>query len=222
MNATQKLIVKMLLENTGTHFLDSGGTNGRVWQRNQGKNFKNEPTIEFEYYNGILEYFTVSTFHYLSEVLELDDFAKKVNRYLNSQRKKDIDAHWLQDCSELITDKGFTESVSEVWNTYNGENNLSQVLLFSTFKNELDEIYCLLQIHGGADVRGGYTNTQCFKLNGYLTGLVEVYGTVNGIDIDTMYNGYSLTTESGENIEIKETDILDLSMHINTETYMYE
>ena len=42
---TQKLVYAMLTENTGTHFLDSGGTNGRRWQRNQAKtieDFDNE------------------------------------------------------------------------------------------------------------------------------------------------------------------------------------
>ena len=36
----KKTIYKMLTENTGTHFLDSGGGNGRNWQRNQIKTIK--------------------------------------------------------------------------------------------------------------------------------------------------------------------------------------
>jgi len=42
----QKLVYKMLTENTGVHFLDSGGTDGRMWQRNAKKtieDFANEP-----------------------------------------------------------------------------------------------------------------------------------------------------------------------------------
>ena len=34
---TQQAIFEMLTENTGKHFLDSGGDNGRHWQRNQKK-----------------------------------------------------------------------------------------------------------------------------------------------------------------------------------------
>jgi len=34
---TKQLVYKMLTENTGKHFLDSGGTDGRMWQRNQRK-----------------------------------------------------------------------------------------------------------------------------------------------------------------------------------------
>ena len=39
-NQTSKVIYKMLTESTGKHFLDSGGENGRNWQRNQKKSFK--------------------------------------------------------------------------------------------------------------------------------------------------------------------------------------
>ena len=36
----KKTIYKMLTENTGTHFLDSGGASNRNWQRNQIKTIK--------------------------------------------------------------------------------------------------------------------------------------------------------------------------------------
>ena len=219
MNTTQKLIVKMLLENTGTHFLDSGFENGRMWQRNKGKDFDKENKVTLDFYDNEFQYFTVSTFHYLSEVLELDIFAKKINKYLNGQRKKDINAHWVQDCSELLIDKYSIELIGDTVNTYNYENNLSQILQYIIFKNSNDDIYCLLQIHGGADVRGGYTDTQCFKLNSYLTGNVEVYGTVNGISV--VYDIDSLTDENGDEIKIKETDNYSFDIYINDDTYIY-
>ena len=34
---TKELIYQMLTENTGSHFLDSGGAGNRHWQRNQNK-----------------------------------------------------------------------------------------------------------------------------------------------------------------------------------------
>ena len=45
---TKEVIYKMLTENTGIHMCDSGGEDGRMWQRNQKKSFndfKNEPEI---------------------------------------------------------------------------------------------------------------------------------------------------------------------------------
>ena len=48
------------------------------------------------------------------------------------------------------------------FNTYNGDSDLSQVLQGSWL--EMDgEPYLLLQIHGGCDVRGGYTDAKLFK-----------------------------------------------------------
>src|SRR3954453_2997548 len=49
------------------------------------------------------------------------------------------------------------------YNTYNGEDCLSQTLQFTYFEHE-DSAYVLLQIHGGADVRGGYTAPRAFDL----------------------------------------------------------
>ena len=48
---TKQIIYEMLTENTGTHFLDSGGEDGRNWQRNQKKtleDFENEEYISKE------------------------------------------------------------------------------------------------------------------------------------------------------------------------------
>ena len=36
----EKIIYKMLIENTGIHMCDSGGDDGRGWQRNQKKSLK--------------------------------------------------------------------------------------------------------------------------------------------------------------------------------------
>ena len=48
---TKQVIYNMMIENTGTHFLDSGGEDGRHWQRNQKKtlkDFENEEYISKE------------------------------------------------------------------------------------------------------------------------------------------------------------------------------
>lgn len=209
----QKQVIAMLTENTGKHFGDSGGNNGRMWQRNQGKNFLAEPRVTIESDDQ-----TVSTFHYLSEILDTDQFSDKVNAFLKRQRKNtDIDAHWVQDCFRLLMQKYEDAIISTgtVVNTYNHENNLSQILLFITFNYDGNK-YALLQIHGGADVRGGYTDTRCFKTLGYLTGNVDIYGTVNGKDVSNTYNGYSLTYEDTyQKVEYDtETDKISLDFYV--------
>lgn len=49
-------------------------------------------------------------------------------------------------------------------NTYNGEEYVSQTLQFMCFTDGLND-YVLLQIHGGCDVRGGYTAPRVFEIN---------------------------------------------------------
>lgn len=217
MNAT-KVIQAMLKENTGKHFLDSGGDNGRMWQRNQNKVFKSEPRVTIDDYG-----FTVSTFHYLSEVLELDNITRKVNSFITKNK-----LHWCEEVAEEIENKDFMyheiEKFHDTINTYNQENNLSQILLFKTFKLYNGDVYALLQIHGGADVRGGYTNTKCFKLKGYLTGLVDVYGSYGGKSFENTYNGYSLMWEDdNEEVDLENLDFskvsIDFSIYDDTSVY---
>ena len=57
----------------------------------------------------------------------------------------------------------FEVRVERSWNTYNGESDLSQILQGSNLEI-FDEHYILIQIHGGCDARGGYTDAKLFKL----------------------------------------------------------
>ena len=170
---TQKLVYAMLMENTGTHFLDSGGANGRMWQRNQAKTIEDfdnelEATIEKSEWTDKdgkvhTEYERdVSVFHYLSE-LELDHVCDKFND-LNTDCKD-----WEGDISWGVSQRGadFLELIGmeskHEFNTYNFDCDLSQVLQGSWLDMD-GEMYLLLQIHGGADVRGGYTDAKLFKV----------------------------------------------------------
>lgn len=215
----------MLKENTGRHFLDSGGTNGRAWQRNQlndegkkktVKDFENAPSVTHEIWKDEIT-FTIDVFHYLNNAgLSIDYLCKKFN---------DIQLHsndWdgtgeLTECYGVSKDACvFLEDNTEVkvistWNTYNGESNLSQVLQGS----DLDingESYVLFQIHGGADVRGGYTNAKLFKCDAFQEYLPceNVLGTIDGIDVDNMYNGHSLTDEYGNDVSVNEKSKVEL------------
>lgn len=73
--------------------------------------------------------------------------------------------HWAEvqgDCEPRITgmyDQGEPFTV----NTYNGEDALSQTLQYTVWEYE-GESYVALQIHGGADVRGGYTAPKIFNI----------------------------------------------------------
>lgn len=166
----QKLIYRMLTENTGSHFLDSGGAYGRNWERNQKKtitDFMREPEelITFNLNWKELQR-TVSVFHYLSG-LELDDICDKFNR--RNTNPKDWEGgdkncygvskrawNWLTENHEV--------EVKYAYNTYNGDSDLSQVLQYSEVEIDGEE-YFIMQIHNGCDVRGGYTDAKLFKAN---------------------------------------------------------
>jgi hypothetical protein len=87
-------------------------------------------------------------------------------------------------------------------NTYNEENLLSQTLLFNYFELE-KEGYVVLQVHGGCDVRGGYTDPQVFTTGRFDdTGFFNyknatIYCTLPGIKTETDPADHYWTTDDG-------------------------
>ena len=167
----KKTIYKMLTENTGTHFLDSGGASNRNWQRNQIKtikDFQDEPeaTLSFDV-SGDYIYLepTVSVFHKLSKLLDeckiCKDFnALKVNNW-DSQNYMGVS----KEGENFLNSYGFTTPDNPVWNTYNWDNCFSQVVQGTNLISDNNENYVLIQIHQGADVRGGYTDAKLFIIS---------------------------------------------------------
>jgi hypothetical protein len=166
----QKLVFKMITENTGVHFLDSGFSNGRHWQRNAKKtieDFANEPAeLYIKDRNDDYIQRTVSVFHYISTMYELDSICDKFNRI----KSNDWDGGFYGVSAKhqaFLEDIGYDKNPRE-WNTYNGESDLSQTLQGVSLRLFVDgqyEDYALIQIHNGADVRGGYTDAKLFKVN---------------------------------------------------------
>jgi hypothetical protein len=168
-NATQieKLIYLMLTENTGSHFLDSGGASNRAWQKNGKKSindFQKEKPVSYyldtdSNYPEIERY--VSVFHYLQTIYELDSICDKFNRINKNCTNWDSEIYGVSDKGEKFL-SNIEAKIGRSWNTYNGESDLSQVLQGTDIEIE-GESYVLLQIHNGADVRGGYTDAKLFK-----------------------------------------------------------
>jgi len=163
LDSVESIIASMLKENTGTHFLDSGGAYGRHWQSNQTKDFSKEPACQVtadEY--GIEIDFNV--YHYLTAYLDHDEVCQHLESKLDkfAELPENADKCWLElmeDFADQFTSYGTT-------NTYNYDNLLSQVLQYTMFSLTDDEydVYILLQIHGGCDVRGGYTKPRIFRV----------------------------------------------------------
>jgi hypothetical protein len=181
--STKQIIFDMLTENTGSHFLDSGGAYGRHWERNQEltiEDFENEPEESYTY-NKDSNYLerTVSVFHFLSQ-LDTDWICEEFNNMpcrdwdSGGEVYGVSDAQWRWLTSKCEVEIGYT------FNTYNGDSHLSQVLQGSWLKLNGD-VYLLLQIHGGCDVRGGYTNAKLFttheeySIHEYLREYIDSY-----------------------------------------------
>ena len=178
--AVQRLVYRMLTENTGVHFLDSGGAYGRGWQRNQKKTIKvfmneDEETYQFDFkYNEIHR--NVSVFHYLCG-LEIDEVCEKFNRRNNnpSDWEGELPGESIYGVSNRAADwlqSNYEVNVEYTFNTYNGDSDLSQILQGSRLEIDGDTYY-LIQVHGGADARGGYTDAKLFKTAMYSEGIHE-------------------------------------------------
>jgi len=202
-------IAAMLTENTGKHFLDSGGENGRAWQRNLGKtveDFRAMPSataeITIREYNGetVAEIIPcVNVFHLLTGgALELCDLCSQ----FNAMPVNDLDGDFYgvsMAGAEWLETRGFEKS-GETFNTYNWNSNHSQILQGTELTRESEwgeEKYLLLQIHGGADVRGGYTDAKLFKLDDH----AEYYNALTedcGFCADDCDDEYTQITWHGE------------------------
>lgn len=180
--STEQILVEMLTENTGRHFLDSGGAYGRNFERNAGKtleDFMAAPEVRVETWerdgNTVVEYVTLDLFHFLRQRLNYDaELDAAFREFAMSEEMKD--ESWF-DCLEAwFSAQGYTEV--RVVNTCNGEDNLSQVIQYWTFRDGDDEPKIALMVHGGCDVRGGYTSPRFFdgdEYGLYDNGDLEVY-----------------------------------------------
>lgn len=174
---TQEVLIEMLRENTGRHMLDSGGAYGRNWERNQEREFLDEPTgkLAFRVYEGKLEMWdcSLNVFHWLDERVEFEpEMQKRFDAFVN--RPEYEDEGWvicMEDFAKSLGGKGiYGDGEPVTVNTYNNEDMLSQILQFVYFEIEDSEDedlddggYIALQIHGGCDARGGYTSPKLFS-----------------------------------------------------------
>ena len=208
----QKLVYKMLIENTGVHFLDSGMSNGRHWQRNAKKtieDFANDPAeLYIKDRNDDYIERSVSVFHYISTMYELDSICDKFNRI----KSNDWDGDFYGVSAKhqaFLENIGYDKNPRE-WNTYNGDSDLSQTLQGVSLRLFVDgqyEDYALIQIHNGADVRGGYTDAKLFKVDNWGDHIWE-YKSQSEIEDELEY----ITVIDEHGIEYKTTELLALDI----------
>lgn len=222
----QELVYKMMTTNTGVALCDSGGDDGRHWQRNKRDYptidaIKKAPEVEVDAVDVAGDSAdmvpTVSLFHYLTNALTLDETCEAFNA-LPCDDWDSEDAYGVSVAQvEWLRSHGLT--IKGTWNSYNGESNLSQVVQGASVAVEGDALeyptYILLQVHQGADVRGGYTDAKLFKIADgvdYFSTNPSVYGTIDGIDVSTGHNGYDLRDDNGDAVPVTPESVIILSV----------
>jgi hypothetical protein len=174
METTEKLI-EMLTEFTGISCFDSGGANGRHFQENRSKDFESEPATNLDLSYEYIDY-TQDLYHYLSNRVEyapeLDTiFQEYMNIADNDSLLNDMDMFpkYIEKTYGVECTGIYGEGEPGIINTYNGESNISQGIQFMYLTVSYDSDiewsgceYVILQIHGGADCRGGYTDPVVF------------------------------------------------------------
>ena len=176
MITVEEKIYTILTTGTGQHMLDSGGAYGRHWQRNQLRtleSFKEEEVATLDEWGSL----TISLFHHLNEALCLTRLSEALDEEF-TEFIKDREGSYLQDIEDFIESIGAEAGYSE--NSYNRDSCLSQVIQYQTFRLGEGE-YVALQVHQGADVRGGYTRPYIFELTdeyalAYESGSIECEG----------------------------------------------
>lgn len=201
----QTIFSKLIRENTGASFLDSGGENGRSWQQPKPKY---ELLVELDYKRNEVSS-TIETSAWLRD--NLDPIKSLNQRFKRFQENKN--GSWFELIDEFREKLGLVEAARE--NTYNVENDFSQNILFTYLLPEgistddwyyKDDLIIVVQTHNGADVRGGYSSPVFCKANGqcetsFLDWTVGYFSSENNHDQFSI--GYASNPTYYLNSEIK-------------------
>ena len=151
--------------------LDSGGAYGRNFERNAGRtaeDFLARPEIYPISFGGL----TLDLFHFLRKRVEIAPIDEGIGRAWDLfVRWVDSHGHGCEKWAEIQTaflpwaESKLGVNVSREWghNTANNEDLLSQVIQYDVLDVDGDS-YVFLQIHGGCDIRGGYTAPRLFAI----------------------------------------------------------
>jgi hypothetical protein len=167
-NKTESAIYEMLTENTGASILDSGGAYGRHWEQNQKKtidDFKQGPAAWLSTKYGIVE---KSLYWHLVDHLSIDE---PLTAHFDKFAELNPDAGYYELMDLWLDALGVEdETKSDLYkgrwsfNTYNFEHWLPNQTVQGSFFDLNGVDYLIMQVHGGCDVRGGYTKPRVFSI----------------------------------------------------------
>jgi hypothetical protein len=225
LNDVNEIIYNMFVENTGAHIADSGGAYGRHHERNRAKakqDFIFAPSVTYEIWGREKTKvktsenisITVNCYQYLiNNDFKIDDICKRFNKMNINSKDWGFDGAYgvCEKAGNYLVSLG--AEISDGFNTYNDSAQFLSQVIQGHRVTIGDEVYYILQVHQGCDVRGGYTDARLFKLNKYQDYInpIEVRGVINDKPVDTGYNGWSLTDEVGNFVKLKkDNNVIDL------------
>lgn len=172
-----KELAEMFVESTGAHFLDSGGAYGRAWQRHKEACKDSTPLDycksrpEAMFWSMATKYkelmVSVDLYHYLAQRLSYcKDLTEQFHTWADNQPEPRDGSKWTGDVRAWLDETSEDAEKFYEGNTYNDDNCLSQNFQYLLWEDdETDTKYIAVQIHGGCDARGGYTDARIFEID---------------------------------------------------------
>lgn len=170
----EEILQSMLTERTPTSILDSGGAYGYHFEDHRRTAEIGDDAWESENPPARLEdgRVIISLYAYLLEKL---DFAEEEDQKFQSFcEERDVAGltaqHAYLDFLREVVHGEKLYSFHEGWepeiiNSYNGDCSLDQTIQFFVWTEpEYGDAFICLSIHGGCDVRGGYTHPRIFQV----------------------------------------------------------
>ena len=172
-----EVIYAMLVENTGSNLVDSGGAYGRMYDRNRKhgiEDFKSAPScsLHAKVYSGGLELdVTKSLFHHLTSNLHynegMNELWMRFDEHFSDLKWDGEDGtmnkfyQWAKkNISKFHDAYEFEEGEHFSGYTYNDDNILSQDFVYFIMGG-----WVFIQLHNGCDARWGFTAPKLFQLN---------------------------------------------------------
>lgn len=209
---TQEVVKEMLLENTGSHFLDSGQAFGYQYEKRAARKFEEEPKGTYEVALNDKELVIIprlNIYHALVDNFEWDQtFTEMLQIYGSSTGY----GSWGTDLAENFAGKIGAVNIN-TYNTYNFDNFLEANLLVTNFTvAENMEDYAIISTHNGCDARGGYSDAKVFYAGGMTDSRLEFEMTRAFLECPDLCDDNPadlLYSDSGWSIRLNKEDIED-------------
>ena len=211
------IIKEMLTENTGRSVLDSGGENGRYFEKNRGRKFEEEPEATMENDGGTVSY-TKNIYHFLMDELgePVAELQHQFEKFAETPEQEEN--CWFTNLNDFLKQLDDWKFITTV-NTYNEEDCLLSQVIQYTSGEWNGMIVSAVSIHNGCDIRGGYTKPVFFEnlTEGWLdTERASVYCSHCATCWETGYGNGVFTVEQAG---CSHRDPVDIPVEVDTALY---